>query len=186
MFKKKNTIAILGVDGSGKSTAVENVAKRYGDRCSVTYMGFTRFEDPRIESSETRRFSRPLRLYLIYRCFWKRYKKAVSIGQFALFDRYVHEIFINSRGGWYNNINVLLYKYFFPQPQIIVYLYCPAEESLRRKSDIPDPDKFIEMKERFDNFFLNKKHVMCIDSGKLSPDLIADKICAYIDQSFSK
>ena len=46
---KKTTIAILGVDGSGKSTAVELVGNHYASNWVVSYMGFRRYEDPRIE-----------------------------------------------------------------------------------------------------------------------------------------
>lgn len=186
MFKKINTLAILGVDGSGKSTAIENLAVKYGDKCSVTYMGYTRFEDPRIESLKNRRFSNPLITWLIYRCFWVRYIKALKQGDFAIFDRYVHEIFINANKTLYNRINVILYRYFFPMPQKIVYLYCSAEESLRRKNDIPNPDIFIAMKKRFDNYFMNKNGVLCLDSEKLSPEEITERISELIEQSFYK
>ena len=185
MYKKKKTIAILGVDGSGKSTAVKNLKNEYGDKCSVTYMGNTRFEDSRIESLKKRRFSRPLVLFLTYRCYKKRYRKGVSGGEFAIFDRYVHEIFINAGMGWYNKINIFLYKYCFPRPNKIVYLYCSEEASLRRKNDIPDPDIFIAMKKRFDNYFLHKQGILSLDTERLSPDEITKEISNLINKSFS-
>lgn len=185
MYKKRKTIAILGVDGSGKSTAVENLSKIYGDACSITYMGFTRFEDPRIDRLNNKRFGYPRILILVYLCFWKRYLRALQSGEFAIFDRYVHEVFINmKRGWWYNEVSRVLYKYLFPMPQKIVYLFCDAELSLKRKSDIKNPEVFMAMKKRFDDYFLNKKNVLCLDSGVLSPSEITEKIRELIDQSF--
>lgn len=186
MFKHKKTIAILGVDGSGKSTAVENLSTIYGDKCSITYMGYTRFEDPRIELLRKKRHTNPITTWLTYRCFWHRYFKALKQGDFAIFDRYVHEIFINANKSLYSRINIILYKYLFPKPQKMVYLYCSSDESLRRKNDIPNPDTFIAMKKRFDNYFLNRKGVLCLDSEQLSPQEITMKISELIDQSFYK
>lgn len=186
MIKKNKTIAILGVDGSGKSTAVENVSKYYGEQCTVTYMGYTRFEDPKISQLEGRRFATPFIEFRIYRCFWRRYFKGKKAKQIAIFDRYVHEIFINAGKGKYDRLRILLYKYLFPMPSLLVYLHCPAEVSLRRKSDIPDPDVFMAMKKRFDNYFLGQKNVLCLDSGVLTPEEIADKICEYIDNPITK
>ena len=183
MKKKAKTIAIMGVDGSGKSTAVELLKNKYGSRCSVIYMGNTRFEDPRIDRLKSRRFSRPLILLLIYRCYWKRYVKGLYQSELAIFDRYVHEIFINAGKGWYNRINAFLYKYCFPKPNIIVYLYCPAEESLRRKSDIPDSDVFVALKKRFDDYFLKNKQILCLNSSQLSPAEITEQISNFINHS---
>lgn len=182
---KIKTIAVLGVDGSGKSTAVSNLVSIYGDKCIVTYMGYKDFEDPKIEKLKGKRFATPAIVLRIYRCFWKRYLNAAHTGKIAIFDRYIHEIFINA-GGRLKKINILLYKYLFPRPSRMVYLYCEAEESLKRKSDIEDADEFIEMKKRFDDYFLNRKGVLCLDSGVLTPEEITDRICDFINKSFDK
>ena len=180
---RRKTIAILGVDGSGKSTAINNVSKIYGERCTVTYMGNTRFEDNNIEKLKGKRFRGPIIILLIYRCFWNRYRRANKSGRLALFDRYVHEIFINASGK-YKIIYTLLYKYLFPMPNRIVYLYCSPEISLNRKSDIADADVFKAMKKRFDDYFKNRKGVLCLDTGLLNEDEITDRINNYINNNF--
>lgn len=180
---KKKTIAILGVDGTGKSTAVANLKKIYGDSCVITYMGYKDFEDPRIKELEGKRFSTPSIVFRIYRCFWKRYLDAVKSQKIAIFDRYVHEIFINADGRlkW---VNTILYEFLFPMPRIIVYLHCSTAESLKRKSDIPDAEEFAKMKERFDNYFINKENVLCLDTGLLSIEEITTRITDLINNSF--
>lgn len=180
MFKKKITIAILGVDGSGKSTAVEKLSEIYRDDCSVTYMGYTRFEDPRIEQLEGKRYAFPVVEFLIYMCFWKRFFKGIRTGNIVIFDRYVHEIFLNVGSGKIQRIRAFVYKYFFPKPSKLVYLHCPVSESLRRKSDIVNPEVFMGMKQRFDDYFLGRKDVLCLNSGELSPKEITDQICDFI------
>lgn len=186
MFINNNTIAILGVDGSGKSTAVENLMRIYGKKCSITYMGYTRFEDPQIEQLEGKLYALPLMEFRIYICFWKRYLKGCKTGEIAIFDRYVHEIFINASSNKVQKIRAFLYKHFFPMPSKMVYLYCPVEESLRRKSDIVNPKEFFLMKKRFDDFFLGRKDTLCLNSGVLSTTEITDQICKFIGNAGSK
>lgn len=186
MFKTNNTIAILGVDGSGKSTAVENLLKVYGKKCSITYMGFTRFEDPIIEQLEGKRNAFLLMELRIYLCFWKRYISGCKTGDIVIFDRYVHEIFINAGSTFFQKTRAFIYKHFFPMPSKMVYLYCPVEESLRRKSDIVNPEVFVLMKQRFDDFFLGRKDILCLDTSVLSTEEITDRICDFIDKPKSK
>lgn len=180
---RRKTIAILGVDGSGKSTVVSNLQKVFGDECIITYMGYKDFEDPKIEELKGRRFSTFLVMCRIYRCFWHRYINAVRANKIAIFDRYVHEIFLNANNSrkW---LNTLLYKYLFPKPSITVYLYCPVKESLKRKNDIPDVEVFTIMKERFDAYLINRKNVLCLDTGELAADEITNRITNFINQSF--
>lgn len=180
---KRKTLAILGVDGSGKSTAVKNLKKVLGDRCIITYMGYKDFEDQRIEELKGKRWSTPFIVYRIYRCFWKRYLDAVRTHKIAIFDRYIHEIFINADGRlkW---VSIILYKFFFPKPQKIVYLHCSVAESLNRKSDISDVEVFTKMKKRFDSYFINRKQVLSLDTGELSVDEITNKIITFINNSF--
>ena len=186
MHRKRRTVAILGVDGSGKSTAIGNLSNVYQDNCTVTYMGNTRFEDKRIEEFKKRRHCRPIVVYLKWRCFWTRYNNAIKKGTLAIFDRYVHEIFINDNKGFYGKLNVILYKFIFPRPSKIVYLYCSGEDSLRRKHDITKPEEFLKMKRRFDAYFIGKKGVLSLNSSLLSPEEITNNISDFIDKSFKK
>lgn len=182
---KKTTIAILGVDGSGKSTAVELVGNHYASNCVVSYMGFRRYEDPRIEQlqkKEDRNVFDTLRILLLtYKCFWRRYNNSLKEKKLVVFDRYTHEGFINASGR-FRLLRIVLFKYLFPRPSKIVYLHCSVEESLRRKDDIKNREVFVAMKKRFDDYFLHRKGVLCLDTGALSKKEIANHIINFIEQ----
>ncbi len=184
----KRTIAILGVDGSGKSSAVELVGSHYGKNCTVTYMGFRRFEDSRIEALQNKKKRNILDtliiLWLTYRCFWLRYIKSTKKGGIILFDRYVHEGFINANGR-FKNLRVLLFKYLFPRPKRMVYLYCSIDESLRRKDDIESREVFAAMKKRFDDYFIGRPGVLCLDTERLSREKVAELIISFIDKGIN-
>lgn len=186
---KHKTIAILGIDGSGKSTVIENVSMRLKDKCVVKYMGSRSYEDKVLELLLNKPKHSPIEMirliYLRYRCFWKRYNDAVSTGKIVLFDRYIHEIFLNSIGKM-RFIDTILYKYLFPTPSSLIYLYCSAEESLRRKDDIPDADVFREMKKRFDNYFLNDNDCLCLSSEEHNPQELADIVYKYIIERYDQ
>lgn len=180
---KNKTVALLGVDGSGKSTAVENLKALFGEKCEIIYMGYKDFDDPRITRLDGRRVAMPFVRFLIYRCYWRRFLYGVKMNKIIIFDRYVHEVFINSTG-YQKWINTLLYKYLFPKPRLIIYLHCPVSESLKRKTDIPNAENFEKMKERFDRYFLTQKGVLCLDTYDMSIEEITNTIYNHINQSF--
>ena len=174
----KKTIAIIGVDGTGKSTLINQLQERLGDMAVTKYMGSVRFEDPRISEYEKKESLSIVDIIkiqlLIYKCFWNRYRSAVMTNKLVLFDRYVNERYINAKGK-YKILNTLLYKCFFPKPSHIFYLYCTAETSLKRKDDIPDKSVFIAMKKRFDDYYLNKKNCFCLNSDVYSAEELTEQ-----------
>lgn len=179
------TIAILGVDGTGKSSVIQEIQKRLGKKCCVKYMGYRSFDDPRIEkiNNSAHGFVSGIKLkYLIYKEYLRRYKGAKEENKLVIFDRYVHEIYINSNGIG-GIINKVLYKYLYPKPDLIVYLHCPAEVSLSRKDDIPNEQVFRAMKSRFDATFMNNKHCLCLSSEDYTSPQLADKIIEYINKN---
>lgn len=184
----KKTLAIIGVDGTGKSSVIKALGDEIVDNCVITYMGYRSFEDTKIEIVQNTPASLFITklvkfiyvIFLIYRCYFKRYRKSIETGKLVIFDRYVHEIYINAHGIM-KFIYTILYKYLFPQPSKIVYLYCSVEDSLKRKDDIRDPDVFKKMKERFDRIFLNDKHCLCLDSSVYSTEELAKQILNIIE-----
>jgi thymidylate kinase len=180
----KKTIAILGVDGTGKSTVIDKLSNKLYDRCFVQYMGYRSFENPKIEmiqkKTDRTRWDTLYRIWLIYLCYWKRYNNAVNSEKIVLFDRYVHEIYINAKG-FYRLLYTFLYKYLYPKPKRIVYLYCSSEISFKRKSDILDPAAFKAMKKRFDDIFLNNKDCLCLNTEKQTADEIVEIILNSIN-----
>lgn len=173
----KKTIAIIGVDGSGKSTLINQLQERLGEKAVTKYMGSVRFEDKRIEEYAKKKslsIIGVIRMQLLtYKCFWDRYKSAVKSNKIVLFDRYVNERYINASGK-YKVMNTILYKYLFPKPSYIFYLYCSAETSLKRKDDIPDKSVFIAMKNRFDDYYLDTKNCFCLNSDTHRAEELTD------------
>lgn len=179
------TIAILGVDGTGKSSVINEIKTKLGDSCIVQYMGYRSFGDKRIEQIEARPHGLIQTLvlkWLIYKSYIRRYREAKKKNKIVIFDRYVHEIYINSFG-LASFINKLVYKYLYPNPNFVIYLHCPAEISLARKDDIPDKEVFKSMKTRFDSVFIGRKKCLCLDSYKYSSEQLADIIIKYINDN---
>lgn len=182
------TLAIIGVDGTGKSSVIKALSDEFGDNCIITYMGYRSFEDSRIEKLQSTPASTSIAkvikyiyvVYLIYRCYLKRYRSSVETGKFVIFDRYVHEIYINAHGVM-KIVFTLIYKFLYPKPSKIVYLYCPVEESLKRKDDIKDSEMFRKMKERFDRTFLSDKRCFCLDSSVYSTAELAKQIKKIVE-----
>ena len=184
---KRKTIAILGVDGAGKSTVIENLKQLLKDKCFVQYMGSRSYEDPKLvellgKTSMTK-VEVLYSIWLRYRCFWKRYNKAVATGKIVLFDRSVDEIYINS-SGLFKILYTVLYKYMFPTYSSVIYLHCSAEESLRRKNDIPNAEVFRAMKGRFDKYFLNNPKCLCLSSEEHSPQELTELAYNYIMERY--
>jgi thymidylate kinase len=181
-MKYKN-FAILGVDGSGKSTLIKELANKFGNKCVITYMGSRSYEDDRLETLLKKKKCTRLEFYEIiirrYICFWKRYINSIRSRRIVLYDRYVHEIYINS-SEHYKLLYTILYKYLYPSPKYTIYLYCSVEESLRRKNDIPDPIEFRKMKERFDNVFLHDRKCLCLSSEEYTPEELAEISYTFI------
>ena len=186
----KKTVALIGVDGTGKSTLLKNLQNRYGDKAVTMYMGCVRFEDKRIEELLSRKHLTRLDylkiIYLKYKCFWYRYRKATKTGKLVLFDRYIHEIILNC-GGWKQKfLFTLLYRYLFPQPEFVIYLYCSVNTSFQRKDDIVDKAKFASMKKKFDNYFLENTKCYCLDSDKYNIEQLTEYAYNYLKDIYGE
>lgn len=183
MNKRRTTIALLGVDGAGKSAATSNLQRVLGDKCIVTYMGGRSFEDNRVETLSQLPHKTILDLIKLdwfkYKCFLKRYKDSISQGKIIIFDRYVQEQYLNALG-LHKLLNIILYKYLYPKSDITIYLFCPADVSFSRKADILDKKTFIAMKNRFDKEFKNKKNVLCVNTQELSEEDVTTEIVKHL------
>lgn len=178
---RKRTIAFIGVDGSGKSTAIKRLSDFLGDKCVVQYMGF---KDPEtkygIDYFDNNRHISPIRrMKYIHNEMNYRYRKAKKSGRhLILFDRYPWEAFDNSKGK-YRIAFWLLFKLFFPKPKAVVYFHCKESTSLDRKNDIEDVNYFNDMKKRFDHKYLKHKFVT-IDTDLVSVERSIDAVLDMI------
>lgn len=121
-----------------------------------------------------------VRWYALYREMKFRYNRAIKTNApIVIFDRYSWEANDNARD-WKERIpTYLFFRLFFPNPDMTIYLHCPAEISLQRKDDILDAKQFEAMKARFDKRYLNEKS-LCIDTHANTPDQERGIVLEYI------
>lgn len=185
-------IAIMGVDGSGKSSAIRMLQGHFKNSF-VQYMGFRNDsweselakkirnnKQPEGSESFLSRFFhvRLLKFYyvMVYEGYY-RYMKAVRSGaNVVLFDRYYWEIYDNTNNTLSRIVYYIFLKMLYPKPELQVYLHCPIEESLRRKDDIDDVDDFIRTKNKWDKIYLNRKDVLAIDTSEHSINEVCGRI----------
>lgn len=180
MKMRKATIAIIGVDGTGKSSAIDILSRALQHRGFSVYMGYRDF-GTKIESSTGSSIKSVITIYL---AMWKRYLKyRYHYGGIIIFDRYPYEIYINSTG-IKSRIYRVFYQVLFPTPNEIVYIHCKSETSLSRKDDIENENVFRKMKDRFDEEYLNNNEIICLSSDELSSVEIVDRICREINEFY--
>lgn len=180
------TLALIGVDGTGKSKALENLSEYYKDTAQSTYMGFRSYQTGFAKRMTARPVKIPV-LSTFLLCFslyiemmYRLIKAKTSRKHLILFDRYPWEAYINAG---YKQSKFWLYIFMlclFPKPTGTVYLYCPANVSLKRKTDIENAEEFVKMKERFDKLFLDNRFCKSLDTSILDIDDVKSEIIQYI------
>ena len=182
----RKSIALLGVDGSGKSTTVKALQNLLGTKCCVQYMGFREMETSwgKEYYASGKRFKFKLLPFIgIYLEMWYRYlKNRFNNYKIIFYDRFPWEAYDNGFGK-YKVLYFVLFKLLFPRPKKVYYLYCSVQTSLARKDDILNETLFINMKERFDKKYKDKKSICSFDTDKLTTGEILDKICEDIMES---
>lgn len=191
IYKKisNNTICFVGIDGSGKSTTVENLQKILPNFIHLQYMGFKDYQTNSCKKitaiknkNAIQKILEILYIYfdMVYRYVSVRFKTGIVV-----YDRYVWE-------AYYNNVKIrkviyfILYKILFPKPKLIIYLHCPSKISLQRKNDIEDVELFMKMKKKTDEIYLNMNKVIDFNSYELTQEEILEKVCEVINNKFIK
>ena len=182
----RRSIALIGVDGSGKSTTIKELKKTLGEGCFVQYMGFREMETKWGKEwyASGKKFKIKIIPFLgVYLEMWYRYLKyRFYNGRIVLYDRFPWEAFDNGTGK-YKAIYFLLFKVLFPRPYKVIYLHCSTETSLKRKNDITNVELFKSMKLRFDSKYKNDKKIMSFNTDVMETSDIVDQICKYIMDS---
>lgn len=183
------TIAIIGVDGSGKSTSIDLINKIYDEKSKITYMGLKEFKIKVLYKMNENRngnvFYKLIKRVLFYFEMLIRALKSRFSPKVIIYDRYVNDFFINS-SGMLKKIDILFYKILFPRPKMIFYFYCSGETSLKRKDDIPDEKAFLIMKEKYDKYFSNDKKAIMINTDVESIESAVNIICDNINKKFKQ
>lgn len=187
--KTRYRIALLGVDGCGKSTALASLRNYYVDKSFTQYFGFRDYKTSfakRMHSSSkghilNRYVYNILDVLSVYFEMWTRYLEAKRSGKMVLlFDRFVWEAADNSSKVLEKALKTLLFKWLFPGVDILIYLHCPVETSLSRKNDITDVDHFMIMKKRFDKLYMRYPNSLSIDTSIEKEPEVLEKCARFI------
>ena len=185
VHKKSVTIAIIGVDGTGKSTSINAINEYYGDAVATQYMGFRLFQTKIAKSWYGRKKRIPIIGFFVD-CIilpyemWYRYIHALSEGNdIVLFDRYPWEIYDNSCG-IARIINYCLFKLLFKKPDGIIYLYCSVDTSLSRKDDIVDEKAFRRMKAAFDKQYKEYSGTLALNTDDMGVEDVRNRTISYV------
>lgn len=195
---RRPSVAVFGVDGTGKSTVIARLDEVFCGRLRLQYMGEKDWELTVLENrlgSPTR--SRPslgivgcLAIGLLhYAEMWYRILKHSRFSGTVLYDRYPSERFLRKSGGM-RLTNFLLYGPFLPRPSHIVYLHCSVERSVERKKEEAWSRDQVETlrtrKGQFDRHFLNGRRVISICTDHLDPPEVASEIIRRLPGSFAR
>lgn len=171
-----DSICVVGVDGTGKSTIVKMIAEMFGDDASVVqYMGQKNWETgfAKVFAEHPLKVIRLVRPIAVIVEYYYRVYKHNGSKKIVIFDRYVDELMISLRDEteWKRRIVAKIYKLFlgnrFYHPTVTFYLTCDVGISLCRKDDIESKEQIDALKKvkgKLDEYYMNEKNVV-IDTG---------------------
>lgn len=190
------SIAVLGVDGTGKSTIVKAIYEYFGsDKALVQYMGLKEWETWPARICTTmpwaKVFGRFVRLAVLYELKRRVYKHNHR-KKIVIFDRYVDEQvlqFCKTKQNLFGKIMEGLFKRVFwksfYRPTMSFYMTCNLEVSIARKDDInssQEIDRLKINKTLMDSFYKKRNDVITIDTTSMPIDETLNIIFKKIEE----
>ena len=144
----KKTIAIVGVDGAGKTTIIE-VLKKYNTKS--VYMGFKEFKFDNFYKriSGKNIFFTFLVHFMVFFENWYKYLKSILFrfqGYDVIFDRYPKIEYLISENKKLHILHSIFYKFFFPSATKEIFIKGNPLEIYKRKQEMNIDEIKIEQK----------------------------------------
>lgn len=166
------TVAVLGPDGSGKTTLIAGLERHLPLEVRTLYMGIYGRPAPSLRGlGALVRLSRLWRGGLAAR--WHRAR-----GRVVLFDRYGYDAMLPEGGSPVTRIRRWLFRYSGPQPDVVLVLDAPASVLWQRKQEhtIAELD---EQRRRYLALRDRVPRIVVIDASA-SPDEVVRSVAARI------
>lgn len=198
MPKKAKWLVITGLDGSGKTHLVNDLAEYYqskGLRVKTAHLPYDRHLGtevlPQLKSSYADRLLFALDNYIFASQLeeWQ-YEYDIIISQRGWFDSFVHGAV---KGYSYRFIGRLNQVEKLPQAQVMIHLVASAQVAYERIKDDPDADKFeypdyirdqeVETRRGFDELVRGNKELFAFSNAK---NFLIDTTWITMKQTFDK
>lgn len=162
--KKGKSIAIIGLDGTGKTTLAEAVVGKLRERnikSDYLYMGRKRGHalpmhaiSKKIGMSQLKlKKKKPNALYLIGRdgmyvldMFFRYFKFILPnkiSNHIVVCDRYAYSLYLDRNQTF---VSRLLIRFFYPKPDVLIFIDTPEEEIIRRKDEYSKEERMYLLK----------------------------------------
>lgn len=176
-WRKGKIIALVGVDGVGKSTIINEIKNIIPGTISI-YMGSAHYRFQKFYDILPKNFiTNFILFFMAYLENWMRYIQSIwlkSIGYTVIFDRFPTYQFARAKG-FRKKLYSTFYNYFFPSPYQIFYLYNESEILMKRKKE-HSQNQLEEIQYEYNKISTGKRNTQSIkndDMGKTIQKIIA-------------
>ncbi len=167
------SVALIGADGAGKSTAAEALRASFGDHAICVYMGL---------HQEGRRMIRLPGLQLATSLAARVWRGLIgraqqSRGKLVIFDRWSADALLEPVAplGRTGRVRRWLLAHACPEPALIVLLDAPGEV-LAARTDSHDPIASERQRQRYLALRQRLPHMVVLDASRSAPELRDDLI----------
>jgi thymidylate kinase len=177
-YNKSIVISFMGVDGSGKSTLIDLITKKFKNKYkNIKYIHLRPYlfltdksvtnANPHQKKSRSKFISllQILTWLIIYQIFF--FFKLRKKNQLIIFDRYAHDLQIDKIRYRFSLSDKLTKSILslFPEPHLWIVLKAPIKLIEKRKKELPIKELKRQMK-LYVNFSYNRKNTLLLNTSK--------------------